>query len=121
MFQVVPINMVQDVIMYDMSTRHIRYRELQFGCVPLYQSRDECEAMRHFLWSRFVLKTAALTIGAAIVFVNSPWYTPRQRPYDFSQLQSAVLKKLDHSGQLIKATELWREHGAVINVVRRVG
>ena len=33
MFQVVPINMVQDVIMYDMSTRHIRYRELQFGCV----------------------------------------------------------------------------------------
>ena len=55
------------------------------------------------------------------MFVNSPWYTPRQRPYDFSQLQSAVLKKLDHSGQLIKATELWREHGAVINVVRRVG
>lgn len=68
-----------------------------------------------------LLKTVLVTIGAAIAFANSPWYSPRQRPYDFSKLQSAVLKKLDSSGQLIKATELWREHGAVINVVRRVG
>lgn len=79
--------------------------------------------MRTFLWSRlpFVLKTAAVTIGAAIVLANSPWYSPRQHPYDFSKLQFAVLKKLDNTGQLIKAAELWREHGAVINVVRRVG
>ena len=68
-----------------------------------------------------LLKTVLMTIGAAIVYANSPWYSPRQRPYDFSQLQSAVLKKLDNSGQLVKATELWREHGAVINVIRRVG
>lgn len=77
--------------------------------------------MRSFLWSRLALKTAAVTIGAAIVFANSPWYCPRQRQYDFNKLQAAVLKKLDSTGQLIKATELWRERGAVINVVRRVG
>ena len=67
------------------------------------------------------LATAAATLGAAVLYVNSPLMLPRRTPFVLKRLERAVLKKLDGSGTLVEAKNLWKDNGAVIMVVRRPG
>ncbi len=48
-------------------------------------------------------------------------FSPSRKPYDLSKLGFTELVRLDDSKSVVKASELWREKGAVIMVVRRPG
>ena len=65
--------------------------------------------------------TAAAALGAAILIANSPWAVPKRPPYQLKLLENAVLTYLDGSQRVVKGKDLWKEKGAVIMAVRRVG
>ena len=65
--------------------------------------------------------TAAAALGAAILIANSPWALPRRPPYQLKLLENAVLRYLDGSNRVVSGRDLWKEKGAVIMAVRRVG
>lgn len=65
--------------------------------------------------------TAAAALGAAVLFVNSPWVLPKRPPYQLKLLEDAALTYMNGSNRLVKGKDLWKERGAVIMAVRRVG
>lgn len=48
-------------------------------------------------------------------------FSPSRNPYDLSKLGSVKLVRLDDSKEVVSASELWGESGAVIMIVRRPG
>ncbi len=77
--------------------------------------------MVEWTWGQICLATTAATIGAAVLFANSSLILPKRTPFILQRLEKAVLKKLDGSGTLVEARNLWKDNGAVIMVVRRPG
>lgn len=84
---------------------------------------DPEAVMRWSMWSlsKVFLGSAAAAIGAAFLLANTSWGVPKRRPFTLARLEGAVLRRLDGTNREVKASELWRENGAVILAVRRVG
>ena len=57
---------------------------------------------------------------AGIILANWDWYRNSPRP-DLAYLSSIKLKALNGTNKDVMASELWRDSGAVIMVVRRPG
>ena len=68
----------------------------------------------------WILGAGGLAAIAGIFTANWDWYKNSARP-DLAYLSSIKLKALDGSGKELMASELWRESGAIIMVVRRPG
>ena len=63
--------------------------------------------MVKWTWRKVCLATAAATLGAAVIFANSPFVLPKRSPFVLKHLEQTILKRLDGSGSIIKASELW--------------
>ena len=74
-------------------------------------------------WSlgKIALGSVAAAISATLLLINSPWGLPRRKPFSVAMLEGAVLRRLDGSNREVKASELWKENGAVILAIRRTG
>lgn len=68
----------------------------------------------------WILGAGGVVAIATIFAANWDWFKNSPRP-DLAYLRDIKLKVLDGSGKELMASELWRESGAVIMVVRRPG
>ena len=68
----------------------------------------------------WILGAGGVAAIAGIFVANWDWFKNSPRP-DLAYLRDIKLKALDGSGKELMASELWRESGAVILVVRRPG
>ena len=68
----------------------------------------------------WLLAAGGIAAVGGILAANWDWFKNIPRP-DLAYLSAIKLKVLDGSGKEIMASDLWRNSGAVIMVIRRPG
>jgi len=78
--------------------------------------------MGNFLGFATALKGLAGVVAGLAVIANLPasWILPAEKA-TLAYLSGAMLETLDGEKRKFKASELWKENGAVIMAVRRPG